>query len=233
MQWRRTLLIAALFPAVLLASAPKAYCGQVALVGDGMVVAVKSMKELRDSRIVHQKYDFSCGSAAIATLLTYSYDEPTTERQAFKAMYAAGDRKTIRKVGFSLLDMQKYLRKVGIRADGYKVSLERLRSLHLPAITLISPHGYNHFVVLRGWEGNSIILADPSRGLRRIPVEDFAAMWKGIVFVLHNQPQVAQANYNDPKDLKLLPRAPLRTASAGSQIGLGSFLINLPIYNEY
>src|ERR1043166_8085508 len=69
--------------------------GEVMLPG-GITPEVKSMKELRELRIAHQKYDFSCGSAAIATLMTYSYDIPLTEEQVFQRMYEIGDKDQIR-----------------------------------------------------------------------------------------------------------------------------------------
>ena len=34
---------------------------------------LKSMRELRYQGVVVQHYDYSCGAAAVATLLTYSY----------------------------------------------------------------------------------------------------------------------------------------------------------------
>ena len=37
-------------------------------------VPVRSMQELKFTETVRQGFDFSCGSAALATLLTYHYD---------------------------------------------------------------------------------------------------------------------------------------------------------------
>ena len=44
-------------------------------------VNVRSIRELRYNHIVSQRYDYSCGSAARATLLKYGYgiDIPETE----------------------------------------------------------------------------------------------------------------------------------------------------------
>lgn len=211
----------------------EASASEVAVDGGNYSVKVRSMKELRFARVVRQKYDFSCGSAALATLLTYSYGEPTTEEEAFRAMFAVGDKKHIRKVGFSLLDMKKYLAHIGIDADGYKLTLDQLRGLHVPVITMISPRGYNHFVVLRGWEGDSLVIADPELGMRRMTSSDFAEVWNGIVFVLGTKVAYAQRRYNDEEDSKVLPRSPFGTGREADRAGLSSFFLNLRSFNEY
>jgi len=60
------------------------------------VMRVRSIKEIKFQRAfqrtTHQQYDFSCGSAAVATLLTFQYGRPTDESSVFKAMFVAGDQ---------------------------------------------------------------------------------------------------------------------------------------------
>src|SRR5262245_46400741 len=74
--------------------------------GSGYRVNVTSLEEQRFATVVRQQHDFSCGSAALATLLTFHYDVDTPEDEVFDAMYAVGDQKSIREVGFSMLDMK-------------------------------------------------------------------------------------------------------------------------------
>ena len=66
---------------------------------------VVSYRDIPFRTVVRQRYDFSCGSAALATLLRYHYNRDVGEEQVFRAMYAAGDPCVIQPVGFSLLDM--------------------------------------------------------------------------------------------------------------------------------
>src|SRR5262249_35738456 len=82
---------------------------------------VKSYAEIPFQTVIHQKYDYSCGSAALATLLKYHYAVNTDEAATFKQMYAVGDQASIRKLGFSLLDMKRYLESLGYVADGFRV----------------------------------------------------------------------------------------------------------------
>src|SRR6476620_10850456 len=66
-------------------------------------IPVHSLKELKFISTTRQQYDFSCGSAALATLLTHHYGYPVSEQQAFAEMFLGGDQRRIRQEGFSLL----------------------------------------------------------------------------------------------------------------------------------
>src|SRR5574338_13912 len=76
-------------------------------VGSRMLLQVWSMRELKVRSVILQKYDYSCGSAAVATLLTYHYDHPLTEETAFRTMFDHGNQEKIQKEGFSFLDMKR------------------------------------------------------------------------------------------------------------------------------
>lgn len=80
------------------------------------------MEDLRYATVVRQRYDFSCGSAALATLLRYHYALDATEESVFRGMWSNGDREQIKRVGFSLLDVKGFLAAHNLRANGYKVS---------------------------------------------------------------------------------------------------------------
>ena len=110
-------------------------------------------------------------AAALATLLRHHYDLDVDETTAFRGMWTRGDQAQIRRLGFSLLDMQRFLKSRGYTADGFQLPLDKLIEAKLPAIVLISDKGYHHFVVVKGAEDGRILLGDPSRGTRTIPRE--------------------------------------------------------------
>lgn len=171
---------------------------------EGLItVPAKSYKELKFRTVVRQQYDFSCGSAAVATLLTYEFKRPTSETEAFKVMFKTGNQAKIRKEGFSLLDIKRYLASIGYTADGYRISLERLAELRLPAIVLIQTQGYRHFVVIKGIEGGYVLIGDPARGLRREKLAHFKKLWiNQIVFVIHRGRNifVSRQSFNDKRE---------------------------------
>jgi predicted double-glycine peptidase len=176
--------------------------------GATFVVPVKSMKELKFSATMRQQYDFSCGSAALATLLTYHYHYPVSETATFQAMWESGERDKIRREGFSLLDMQRYLASIGFKADGFTVPLQKLFDSKMPAIVLISEKGYHHFVVIKGADDGRILLGDPSSGTRAITRSHFEAIWPTrLLFVVHDAPNAP--SFNTAMDWRAAPRAPL------------------------
>ena len=140
--------------AMLIACTSHATSLDVAIAQDGTYrMRVTSLKEARFATTLRQQYDFSCGSAALATLLTFHYGKPTSEQTIFSQMFQTGDRAKISKQGFSLLDMKRYLSAHGYSADGFEQPVERLAQERLPAIVLLSERGYRHFVVVKGLAG--------------------------------------------------------------------------------
>jgi predicted double-glycine peptidase len=174
-------------------------------------VHLTSLKEARYKSTIHQKYDFSCGSAAVATLLTYQYGYPVNEQVAFEQMYTHGDQAKISKEGFSLLDIKRFLDANGFEADGFKVPIEKLAQENLPAIVLIDEKGYHHFVVIKGMRNDRLLVGDPARGTRVISQAKFMTLWKnGLVFVIHNRRNLAV--FNSPNDWKVAPPSPISDA---------------------
>jgi predicted double-glycine peptidase len=147
-------------------------------------VSVVSYRDIPFRTVVRQRYDFSCGSAALATLLRYHYDREVGEEQIFRAMYAAGDQDVIRRVGFSLLDIKQFLEANGYQADGFRLTLDNLASMNRPAIVMIDTAGYKHFVVFKGNDADRVLIGDPALGLKIYSREQFISMWNGIAFVV-------------------------------------------------
>jgi len=209
-------------------AAGPAAAGDMAVVtpGGNFSVGVVSLKEARFRNVVRQQYDFSCGSAAVATLLTYHYGRPTTEEQAFKAMYETGDQAAIQQRGFSLYDMQRYLASLGLKSDGFRVELDKLAEVGVPAITLINIRGYNHFVVVKGVTDKDVLVGDPALGMRSIPRSEFDTMWRGIAFLIRDDIDTGRSTFNHSEEWAVRRKAPYGTAL--SRNGLATFSVALP-----
>ncbi len=220
MNWQQ-FLIAALAS---LALAP-AQAGAIDLpiqIGGAYSVPATSIREARFSATIRQQYDFSCGSAALSTLLTHHYGYPVTEAQVFEQMFRSGDQAKIRVEGFSLLDMKRYLEAHGFESDGFQEPLQKLAAVNIPAIVLISQHGYNHFVVVKGLRDGRVLVGDPSGGTRSLSAAAFEAAWVNqVLFVISNRQEAA--TFNLARDWRVAPRAPIGPA-VGNE-GLGSLLI--------
>lgn len=162
-----------------------------------------SYSEIPFHTVIRQQFDYSCGSAALATLLKFHYSVNSDEAEVFKAMYAVGDQARIQKLGFSLLDMKKYLASIGYQADGYRINLEELERLKVPAIVLIQIGSYKHFVVVKGAVGDHVLIGDPALGMREFAADDFQKSWNGIAFVVHDLPDgISPPVFNSAEEWK-------------------------------
>lgn len=202
--------------------------------GGEYALSGKSFADMRFVNVIRQKFDFSCGSAALATLLTHSYDRPTTEMEALEAMYEVGDKDKIHKEGFSLLDMKNYLTSIGLKAEGFQESLDKLRKVGIPAIVLINRNGYMHFVVVKGVTDDKVLIGDPALGLQAYDRSVFEPMWNNILFVIMDDKQIARSHFND-RNLwaKRDPQFRLAEAAAGANDISGFTLATQPTPNYY
>lgn len=176
--------------------------------GGAFSVPLTSLRDMRFLNTLRQQYDFSCGSAALATLLTHHYAYPVSEQNVFREMYDRGDKNKIRKEGFSLLDMKSYLEKHGFEADGFQADIEQLFTAGIPAIALIKENGYHHFVVIKGIRDGRVLVGDPAVGTRPMASDRFKALWVNrILFVIRNKLELAR--FNSDADWRAAPRASL------------------------
>jgi predicted double-glycine peptidase len=213
---------------LVLASAGFASAGQIPIesAGTSFNVPITTFKEMHYRRVVHQRYDYSCGSAALATLLTYHYERPTLESTALKWMFAHGDQEKIRKEGFSLLDMKRYLSSIGLDGEGYRVTLDKIAKVGIPGIILVNVKGYSHFVVLKGIRGDKVLIGDPALGARLMTRKDIERIWTGVFFTVVSDVKEAKSEFNRKDDWASQASAPLGWAM--SRQSLSSVTLLLP-----
>lgn len=129
--------------------------------------------------IVRQQHDYSCGSAALATLLVHHFGEKMSEQEVIKGLVNYGNRELIRqKRAFSFLDMQQLMTALGYKSDGYRATIEDISNPEIwPCIAAIRVFEFRHFVVVRGVYKNRIFVADPWFGNMSYSEEEFEAGW--------------------------------------------------------
>jgi uncharacterized protein len=172
---------------LLLANVGQAAEGETGTSSPSPSVRRHSLKELRDMYVVKQRLDYSCGAAALATLMRYYFNEPTSENEVLRLLVARldADERRVREMrGFSLLDLKYAAEALGYQAAGFRLTTADLVKLAAPVIVFVRPLGYEHFAVLRGISGGRVFLADPARGNVRMTIGRFLGEWEGIVFVL-------------------------------------------------
>lgn len=135
--------------------------------------------------MLKQNYDYSCGSAALGTILNFYLGENLTEKQIIQGLMEYGDKEQIKKLrAFSLWDMQKFVDILGYSSGGYNAELSDLKNPDLwPCIVPIELFGYRHFVVLKGIHKDHVFVSDPWRGNSSYTVSQFTKMWyNSIIF---------------------------------------------------
>ncbi|WP_106639162.1 C39 family peptidase [Allosphingosinicella vermicomposti] len=195
--------------------------------GHNYTVHVMSWWEIPFRSVVRQAYDFSCGSAAVATLLTYHYGRRTQEREAFSHMWEKGDKAAIRKVGFSMFDMKNFLEARGYRADGYRLSVADLGKSGRPSIVLLDLKGFKHFVVVKGVRGDQVLVGDPMLGLGQYSAADFQKYWNNIALVVRDAPDDYRPRFDLASDWGPWSSAPMDEDS-GIRVAAGDLTNHLP-----
>jgi len=136
--------------------------------------------------VIRQAYDYSCGSAALTTLLDYYLGRNFQERHVMEGLLEYGEsEKIVERRGFSLLDMKRLVTALGHPSGGFKASMDDLIELEHPGIVPIEYAGFKHFVVLRDVVDGRVYVADPALGNLSFTVPRFEEIWdRNVIFVI-------------------------------------------------
>ena len=188
---------------------------------------VTSLRARRDAGVVKQRYDYSCGAASLATLLTYGLNDPVDEDGLLRSLLEPlkpDELTELQRKGFSLRDLQRLAQARGHKAQGFRLHRDQLAKLSRPVIVFVKPGGYAHFSVLKGVQGDRVHVADPSLGNVRMPLYRFLDMWadesgRGVIFAVERQDSFWPERYA----LQLAGPAgpPLETLSAERLMEMG------------
>jgi predicted double-glycine peptidase len=116
---------------------------------------------------VRQQYDFTCGGAALATILTHYWGRPTKEVEVLdflKQRYPGHSWDALQKKGFSLEDLIFVANKLGFEAQAASLPADELAKLDGPVIVHVKKGDYEHFTVLRKRAGGRTYISDPVLG---------------------------------------------------------------------
>ncbi|GLQ33222.1 C39 family peptidase [Litoribrevibacter albus] len=147
---------------------------------------VEPLAAMRYRNMVRQAYDYSCGSAALTTILDYYLGRNFQERHVMEGLLEYGEtEKIVERRGFSLLDMKRLVTALGHPAGGFKASIDDLVELEHPAIVPIEYAGFKHFVVVRDVLDGRVFLADPSLGNLSFTLTRFEEIWdRNVLFIV-------------------------------------------------
>lgn len=188
----------------------------------GVAYRLAPQTEMRNRGVVMQGADWSCGSASMATLLAEKFGATVQEESLFDliALPLAGQPEALRRLeekGMSAAHLRQMAEAAGFQGQGVRRALAGLlESEPLPVIARITElhpeqprRMYEHWVVVSGIAGERVMVRDPVRGNRRMPLYAFRAAWlgedgKGVLFRVEREfpaPASAAALVNEvPSD---------------------------------
>lgn len=135
---------------------------------------IKTWKQLRDADLEKQDLDYSCGSAATATILRSFYGSEVFEKDILDEVKRVGDDGAA-----SFADLQQAVKKFGYKAIWISANFEKLKTIKIPALVYLKYRGEDHFSVVRGINEEAVVwLGDPSWGNRKFTEQQFKAMWE-------------------------------------------------------
>lgn len=201
----------------LLAVPRTSLAGDVPLVLEGQRLSkrVKTFKELRQEGLTLQEQDYSCGAAALATILTSHFGDRVKEAEVIGFIFIHGQtpeeglRRYFQRQGFSLLDLKRFAEFRGYKVAGFKGLefsdlVEFLWQEKLPVLVPISPFGYHHFVVVTGIQGNRVFYADPALGRMTMTLARFSDVWvDGVGLVISRTELAYGADRSRPREQEL------------------------------
>jgi len=171
---------------------------------------IKSKTEIKFHNIVKQKYDVSCGSAALATIFQYYYDEKITEQKIIDVIKNIKNISTLENSnGFTLLDLKMAAEFLGYKAYGYKGSISAMKKLDLPKIVLLNSPKGDHFVVIKNIGSKYVEIADPALGNIRLTIETFKSQWNNTLLAVESENKVGSNNFSKFEDPKLTSESKL------------------------
>lgn len=147
----------------------------------------KTYNDLKYSRTVRQERDFTCGAAALATILKYHYDMPVTEYMIMSMIlerYSFEQWKQKVKDGLSFEDLIFVAKKLGFEAVAATIALQETEKLGAPVIIQLDMNKSDHFVVLRKKTAEFAYLSDPITGNMTLDQKEFKEKFRGAILAV-------------------------------------------------
>jgi ATP-binding cassette subfamily B protein len=168
--------------------------GEEELFADEQGLFRKRGRRLRKIDHIMQIDEMDCGAACLGMICRH-FGRKVSLPRIRQLCHTATD-------GTSLKAMSRAATELGLAARASKISLRNLPLMPLPAI--VHWEG-NHWIVLYDVDERFVRVADPARGLQRLPRREFEAKWTGYAALFDYTPAFEQAPESKPTLAWVLP----------------------------
>jgi ATP-binding cassette, subfamily C, bacteriocin exporter len=140
-----------------------------------------------------------CGPACLASVgMHYGVKIPVIKIREM----AGTDKK-----GTNVLGMIRAAEKMGFSAKGVRGTVESLYSIPLPVIAhVVIDNALHHYLVIYRIRKNSVTTADPARGIRKTPLDDFRKIWDGVMILLEPNGSVEKPAREEDSNFRRISR---------------------------
>ena len=153
----------------------------------------QSFQARRYANVVRQVLEFSCGSASLATLLTYFLGRPTTEAEVITLLRqrtpSEADWRGKQEAGFSFEDLAFAADRLGFAAQAARIEMAQLPRISGPVIVHLNKGAWQHFSVLRAARQSFYYIADPIQGQVTMLDHEFQREFTGAVLAVWRRGQ--------------------------------------------
>ena len=162
------------------------------------------MRKIAKVPVVMQMEATECGAASLAMVLAYFGRWLPLEQVRLDC--------GVGRDGSNAGNLLKAARTYGLKAQGYRCSLDGVKKMSFP---LIVHWNFNHFVVLCGFKKEQAVLCDPGRGRVTVTMKDFDEAFTGIALTFEKSEAFTPGGR--PRSILVFVRSRLHSA-------LGPFL---------
>lgn len=148
---------------------------------------LKSAYELKWENITPQEYDYTCGAAALSTLIYGYFGEYISESKIINQLINNLNEKDIdivKKQGFNMLHLKYAAEYFGYDAVGVKIDINTLYRLKGPVIIVLQTSNGNHYVVFKNIVKDRVFIADSINGNYIMTTSYLSSVWDGTTLIL-------------------------------------------------
>ena len=125
-----------------------------------------------------QQAGFDCGSAALATLLSFYTDRAVEPDDLVRSQsFTTDEWQRVRREGFSLGQLADMAAALKVNPSVTRLPSRALLSVPLPVLVYLRLPTGPHFSVLTGVAGQRVTLADPTQGALMWTLNQFLSAW--------------------------------------------------------